>query len=207
MTLALCSLLSVGFMRVDRRPTSAFQPVTSRVRRARARPTETAANAKWAGWRRTAPAWVRLPAWGLCGPFSGGPPSTPLPTLSAPFWTCGEGDRCATSHCDGAQCGRLDLHVWCHPWISGRTLHCFIHTLSSLRSGLGRWPLHQLSLPSVALGGPVGSGPGFIEQTVGGLASGRGQKRESGRPCLVGTQHVTQARCRQVLLCAVRWAN
>lgn len=56
----------------NRRPARAFQPATSRVRRAQARPTETAASAKWAGGRRTAPAWVRPPL----------PPPPPPPTPS-----------------------------------------------------------------------------------------------------------------------------
>ena len=53
----------------------AFQPVTSPAKRALARPTETVPSAKWAGPRRTAPAWVRArPA--------GWPLSLPLPTPS-----------------------------------------------------------------------------------------------------------------------------
>lgn len=91
MTFVSCSLLRMGFTHIDRCPISAFQLVTSPVRHARAQPTETAASARWAGCRRTTPAWVRpggLP--GVAWPplLSSLPPPPPSLSLLPPLPSC-----------------------------------------------------------------------------------------------------------------------
>lgn len=174
-----------GFTR-NRLPTCAFQPATSRVRHARARPTETAASAKWAGCRRTAPAWVR--------PLLPHPPPPPHPhgvraapsravslqhpcLHSAPRRAHGEGDWFRLGLMGPMQRPRC-ARVW--PTVSGRVPRGPARPPQPAR-GAGKVAPHQLSLPVAAQGGSGGSDPGFIRGRWG-AGSWAGADQGSGWP-------------------------
>lgn len=155
--------------RADGPPTSAFQPVTSRAARARARPAGTAASAKWAGRRRTAPAWVRP-----CRPRS-----APAGTVVAVPGTS-----------DGPPRGSLDSHM-------GAPAEAPSHPLRPVL-GLGQWPLHRPRCPqwppvgSGSLRERLGASK-WAEQVGGGgrwpLASGDSNGTGPGQEVLLVCSH------------------